>query len=59
MKYLVYYNNGLVETNVLIIAKDAVEATEIFKNDMGNDKDFINGNCLGKCEWVRTVEVLS
>ena len=57
MKYLVYFNNGLVETNVMIQAESLEEAERIFKEDLKKDEVFVAHNCMGKCEYLYTEEL--
>lgn len=58
MKYLVYFNNGLVETNVMIVADSEEQATQLFMDEINSgDEYFLKNMCFGKCEYLRTVEV--
>lgn len=47
-KFLVYYYNGLVETNILIFATSEGEAKKIVEED----ESFVKNQCYG--EWYIT-----
>lgn len=58
-KYLVYFNNGLWDTNLMLIAKNKKEAEQMFKTDCESDADFIMHNCIGgKCRFLYVKELV-
>jgi hypothetical protein len=56
MKFLVYYNNGLGDTNILVIAKDKEEAENLFKLDCAEDEEFIKNHGFPTCTFLYVKE---
>lgn len=58
-KFLVYYNNGLVVTNVLILSENSTQARKLFNRDLKKKSFRKNNNIFGDGYITQVVEVKS
>ena len=50
-KGLIKFNNGLVDTNVLVFLEDTQEPQDVF-NEILQDKTFTDHICMGECSYL-------
>ena len=51
-KFLIKFNNGLVDTTILMVGENETEVVEAFKEDCNSHEAFIKGNCFPECKFL-------
>lgn len=52
MRFLIKFNNGLVDTTILMVGENEQEVVEAFKEDCNSNESFIKDNCFPECKFL-------